>query len=156
MEHSKHIIRAVLLVVVIAVAFVLVRHVLYPKSFGWYGHYRFDSVQEYADQAPVHGAPGACAECHDEQTEALAEGKHGSVSCEVCHGPLAAHVRDDEKFADMRIVREKKPCLWCHQYLISRPKDFPQVKVPGHAVEQGADMSETICVECHNAHNPSE
>lgn len=156
MEHTKHIVRAVLLLVLIAVVFVIGRHFAIPESFGDYGHYRSDSVAEYAAQNPVHGAPGACAECHDEQSEALTEGKHASVSCEVCHGPLSRHVEADEMVAEMPVHRSYKLCGWCHQRLASRPKDFPQVTFPDHVTEQNVKMTEAVCLECHDAHNPSE
>ena len=51
MEHSKHIIRAVLLLIAIGVAFFVVQHFLVPSSFGDYGHYRSDSIAEIAADA---------------------------------------------------------------------------------------------------------
>ena len=62
MEHAKHIIRAVLLLAVAGVVFVLVRHFAIPESYGMHGAYRFDSVAEHSAKPPHHGAPGACAE----------------------------------------------------------------------------------------------
>lgn len=156
MEHAKHIIRAMLLLVVIAVLFVLVRHFAYPKSFGDYGHYRYDSVAEYAAQVPRHGAQGACAECHDDEPEALAGGKHASVSCEVCHAPLGVHVEGDQRVAAMLVRRTNDLCAYCHQRLIARRDTFPQVDFEQHVTERGAVMSEAVCLECHNAHNPME
>ncbi len=156
MEHTKHIIRAVLLLAVIAVLFVLVRHFVYPRSFGVYGAYRYDSVAEHTVPSPVHGARGACADCHDEEADSHAGGKHASVSCEACHGPLSFHVRGDEHVAPMPVQRSNKLCGTCHQYLVSRPKEFPQVVLTDHVSEKGGDMSEAVCLECHDAHNPSE
>ena len=156
MEHTKHIIRAVLLLVMIAVAFVLVRHFLYPKSFGEHGHYRFDSVAEYATQTPLHGAPGACGDCHDEETEVKANGKHAAVSCEVCHSPFGIHVETDQRVAAMPIDRSVKLCAVCHQRLIARRDNFPQVVLTDHVLEQGAEPAEAVCLECHDAHSPSE
>lgn len=156
MEHAKHIIRAVLLLVMGTVLFVLVRHFAIPESFGKYGHYRADSVDEYAEQIPLHGSADACAECHDEEAEARAEGKHASVSCEVCHGPLAGHVENEVRVAEMVMNRSNELCAWCHQRLIARPKTFPQVVFRDHVTEKGTEMSEAVCLECHNAHNPNE
>ena len=156
MEHAKHIIRAVLLLVLIAVAFVLVRHFLYPDTFGQYGHFRFSSVAEYEAQPLRHGAPGACDGCHDEQAEVKAEGKHLEVSCEVCHGPLGSHVESDKKVAAMPVNQSYELCGWCHQRLVARRDDFPQVVLTDHVIEQGAEMSQAVCLECHDAHNPSE
>ncbi len=156
MEHTKHIIRAVLLLVVIAVLFVGLRDLVYPESFGKYGHYRYDSVAEHAAPSSFHGAPGACADCHDEEPESHAAGKHASVSCEVCHGPLGIHVKDDEHVGAMPVQRSVKLCGTCHQYLVSRPKEFPQVVLADHVIEKGGEMTEAVCLECHDAHNPSE
>lgn len=156
MEHTKHIIRAVLLLVLAMVGFVLTRHFLYPTSFGQYGHYRFDSVAEYAAKDLVHGAPGACDACHADQAKKKAEGKHASVSCELCHGPLGVHVKADAKVAVMPVDRTVKLCGCCHQRLEARRSDFPQVVLASHAIEKGAPTAGMACLECHNAHKPNE
>jgi len=156
MEHAKHIIRAVLLLVLAAIVFVLGRHFLIPRTFGEYGHYRYASVEEYASQERKHGAPDACLECHDEQAKARAAGKHAHVSCEVCHAPLSTHIANDEKIAPMEIRRTTQLCGWCHQRLVGRPATMPQVHMTNHVVEKGGDLTESACLECHNAHNPSE
>ena len=156
MEHAKHIIRVVLLLVLVMVLFVVVRHFAIPESFGVYGHYRFDNVAEHAVLTPVHGAPGACGACHDEQTEAMEAGRHSDVSCEVCHAPLGTHVQGDEVIGEMPARRSYRLCGWCHQRLEARPQGFPQVVLVDHVTEQGAEMSEGVCWECHeDAHNPT-
>jgi len=154
MEHAKHIVRAVLILVVVATTFVFVRSLATPRSFGMYGAYRFDSVAEYAAAEPVHGAPGACAECHEEQTKALSGGKHASVSCEVCHAPLAGHVTNGEQVGPMPVRRSFSLCANCHQRLTARPKDFPQVVLAEHLATSGSTLSEGVCLECHKAHDP--
>ena len=156
MEHAKHIIRAVLVLLTVAVVFVLVRHVMIPKSFGEYGHYRYDSVADYQAQQARHGAPGACNDCHDEQAELRIDGKHKSVSCEVCHAPLQTHVVADEMVAPMRVRRSSELCGWCHEKLVARPATMPQVHMTDHVIENGGELTETACLECHDAHNPSE
>lgn len=156
MEHTKHIIRAVLLLVVIAVLFVVVRDLAVPETFGMYGHYRFGSVAEYVAQIPYHGGSASCTECHDEEAEAQADGKHGTVPCASCHAPQGTHIQNDEVVAPMLVDRSYRLCATCHQYLLARPKSFPQVVLPNHVVELGGEMSEAICLECHDAHNPSE
>ena len=156
MEHSKHIIRAVLLLVCAAVVFVLVRHFAIPESFGEYGHYRYDSVAEYAAQIPSHSTAASCGECHDEEAEVHSEGVHRSVSCEVCHAPLGSHVAADQTVGPMPVRRSYKLCGWCHERLEARPQEFPQVVFPEHVTEKGVAMTESVCQECHNAHDPSE
>ncbi len=159
MEHAKHIIRAVLLLVLVAVAFVFVRHFAIPESFGEHGHFRYDSVEEHAAENPVHGTPEMCAECHDEEAEILTEGKHGSVSCEVCHAPLGFHVSGERKVGDMPMQRSYELCLRCHQALAARPKDFPQVAFPDHITAKSAELelTEDVCWECQeDAHDPGQ
>jgi hypothetical protein len=156
MDHAKHIIRAVLLLVLLAVAFVFVRHFAIPETFGMHGHYRFSNVAEHAAKSIVHGAPGACAECHSEQAKAVSEGKHSSVSCEVCHAPLAVHVQDSQRVAQMPVQRSYLLCARCHQRVVGRPKEFPQVVLKDHVTEKGGEMVEGVCQECHNVHNPSK
>lgn len=156
MEHAKHVIRAVLLLALSTVAFILVRHFAIPQTFGMYGHYRFDSVAEHAGSTPVYGDVQTCAECHGEETEIKAEGKHASVSCEVCHGPLGMHVQGDQKVAAMPVPQSPTFCGRCHQRLVARPKDFPQLVFRNHVVEKGQTMNADVCKECHDAHNPSD
>ncbi len=156
MEHAKHIIRAVLLLVIAATLFVLARHFAIPQSFGVYGAYRAASVTEHAAKEPQHGAAGSCAGCHDEQADVKAEGKHANLSCESCHAPLAVHVRDDQKVGPMTIPTPIEVCSWCHQKLRARPEAFPQVVFASHVAEHDETMTDSVCLECHNAHNPSE
>lgn len=156
MEHTKHVIRAVLLLVLFAIVFVLVRHFAIPETFGEHGHFRTASVVDHAAPPPVHGALGACGECHDEEGEAVTTGKHSTVSCEVCHAPLARHVVNDEKIADMPVHRTVRLCGRCHEKLVARPPTFPQVDLVSHVTENQGEMSEAACLECHDAHNPSE
>ncbi|MFH0982761.1 MAG: cytochrome C [Planctomycetota bacterium] len=156
MEHAKHIIRAVLLLVLSTVVFVFVRHFLIPESFGMYGHYRFANVAEHASKTPQHGAPGTCAECHDKEAKTLSGGQHRSVSCEVCHAPLGNHVQGGERVAQMPAQRSYLLCARCHERLAARPKEFPQIVLSEHASVKGAKLSEDVCWECHeDAHNPT-
>jgi hypothetical protein len=156
MEHTKHIIRAVLLVVFVGVVFVFVRYFSIPESFGAYGHYRADSVGEHARIEPIHGRTGACAACHEDEAEVLSEGTHRTISCEVCHAPLGNHVTGQEYTSPMPVQRSYQLCAFCHQKLAARPREFPQVIIPDHGVEKGASLSEEFCTECHDVHNPSE
>jgi hypothetical protein len=156
MEHSKHIIRAVLLLVAIAVVFFVGRHFLIPGSFGDYGHYRSDSIAEIADRPLAHGGPEACVECHADDTAWVLDEEHGAVACEVCHAPVATHAVGGEKTADMTVRRTTELCAWCHQRLAARPVTFPQVVLIEHVTDKGAELTEGICLECHDAHDPIE
>ncbi|MHC4303958.1 MAG: cytochrome C [Planctomycetota bacterium] len=157
MEHSKHIIRAVLLLVLVAVVFVVVRHFLIPKSFGQYGHFRGDNIAEIAAKSPVHGGRESCVECHADEVDYVSEEEHGSISCEVCHAPVAAHAAAGEKIADMPVHRTTALCSWCHQRLDARPDTFPQINFVEHVTDKGGEFNEGICWECHEyAHDPTE
>jgi hypothetical protein len=157
MEHTKHIIRFVLLLILAALVFVVVRHFLVPSSFGDYGHYRSDNIAEIAARPLAHGGPGACVECHADDAAWVAEEEHKSVACEVCHAPLATHVAGGEKIADMPMRQTVELCAWCHQRLAARPETFPQVDLVEHVTEKGGVFAEQICWECHEyAHDPLE
>jgi hypothetical protein len=156
MEHSKHIIRAVLLLIAFAVVFVIVRHFLVPSSFGDYGHYRADSIVEFAAKTPMHGGPASCTECHADEVDFVSAEEHGSVSCEVCHALLATHAAGGEKTADMAVRRTTALCAWCHQRLAARPATFPQIVLIEHVTDKGGELSDGICLECHDAHDPIE
>ncbi len=156
MEHAKHIIRAVLLLVIAATVFVLARHFAIPASYGEYGSYRSASVTEHAAKETRHGAADSCAGCHAEQVDNKAGGKHATLSCESCHAPLAVHVLNDQKVGPMPIPTPVEACGWCHQKLRARPEGFPQVVLADHVAENGETMTDSVCLECHNAHNPSE
>jgi nitrate reductase cytochrome c-type subunit len=56
----------------------------------------------------------------------------------------------------MPINRSTALCLRCHQRLTARPKEFPQIDSPAHVTDKGAEFAADICLECHDAHNPSE
>ncbi len=155
MEHAKHIFRAALLLILIAIGFIVVRWFAVPRSFGMYGHYRFNSIAEHMAQLPVHGSATVCQECHDEIWQKRAEGKHTLVSCETCHASLAFHIKEDEKIAAMPVDRSYALCARCHQRLTARPESFPQVVIKNHLMDKEVEMSESVCLECHNAHDPS-
>lgn len=156
MEHSKHIIRAMLVLLTIGIVFIVLRHFAIPKSFGMYGHYRFDSVAELAAKPPVHGNKELCGDCHAEQAELVREGAHQSVSCEVCHAAIGVHIAAGERIAEMPLRRSNALCGWCHQRLAARPASFPQVVFVEHVTGKGGEMVEGICMECHDAHDPIE
>jgi len=160
MEHTKHIWRATLLIVMLAVAMIVARHFLIPETFGQAGHYRYGSLAEHMQHPVRHGGATACKECHDEEFEVVTGGKHASVQCEVCHAPVSRHIANQEKIADMPIDRSRRLCAYCHRKLRARPKDMPQVSFLEHLVETkalkpGAEIPDGVCLQCHEAHNPT-
>jgi hypothetical protein len=159
MEHTKHIWRAVLLLVLVAIAAIVGRHFMVPASFGDKGFYRYDSLAEFMSKPVIHGDVDSCRSCHQAAFDTEKKGKHTSVSCEVCHGPLAAHARDNAKFADAQIDRSHNLCLKCHQKLRAKPEKYPQIEATEHLVKNGAisegePIPEGACIACHDPHSP--
>jgi hypothetical protein len=152
MEHSRHVFRVLLVLLLVLVVAVVGRSFLIPKSYGMYGNYRYDNVQEQMEvRAPLHGGARSCADCHDDRFQAVAKGSHARVNCEVCHGPLGRHVKDGDVVAKMAIDRSPKLCGYCHRKTDGRPAKFPQVVFEKH-VDGG--LGAKGCLECHDPHSP--
>jgi hypothetical protein len=159
MEHTKHIWRAVLLLLLLGLSAVAGRHFLIPPSFGTQGFYRYDSLAEYMAKPVIHGPANACRECHQPIVESEIKGKHASQSCEGCHAPLSVHVADNKKIADMPSKGSNEWCANCHGKLRARPQTFPQIDVTEHLVKNGVisagdPIPKNACTTCHDVHSP--
>lgn len=159
MEHTKHIWRLGILLVAVALLGVTWRHSMIPASFGDAGFYRYDSLNDYRMLPVVHGGAGSCDACHEDEAKAKSAGKHATVSCEVCHAPLAVHVKNNQKIAPMPTDRSHTLCAYCHQTLAARPKTQAQVDIPQHLstleiVPLGQPIPEGTCMACHDVHSP--
>jgi len=130
---------------VFVAVFLLIRFFLIPESFGKYGHYRANSMDEIA-ALPIHFAGKAiCIECHDEEAEKLASDAHAVLSCEVCHGPGAAHAEDNEVRLEKTGTREF--CGRCHSLNSARKIEVVnQIDTKEHHPEKEK------CIDCHNPH----
>lgn len=142
---TGHLIRAGIILVVGVIAFLAVREFMIPQSFGEYGHYRGDNVQDWASLPEAYSHTGRCNDCHPTIYGKWQTADHTTVSCETCHGPGTDHI---EKGASMPIPNSGDVCLVCHEKLVSRPKDFPQVVSEEHS---GGNS----CLSCHNPHSPA-
>jgi uncharacterized protein with PIN domain len=152
MEHARHVFRVALVVVLALVVFMLTRGLLVPKSYGMYGPYRHDNVAEQMNaRKPAFGGAQACADCHVEQSKKRAAGRHKTVNCEVCHGPLRQHVKEDGSIDPMPVDRSFTLCTRCHRKLVTRPASFPQVVPEQHV---NGPLEGKICLECHDPHSP--
>ena len=136
---------AFIFAIVIAALFVA-RMLFIPPSFGKYGHYRADAVNEIVAQEINYAGYQACMECHDEIYKPKERSYHKSVSCEACHGPAAKHVEAPDEFVP-GAPRERGYCPLCHDYNPSRPTGFPQIITELHNPGKA-------CMTCHNPHNP--
>lgn len=152
--HSKHVVRAFLLLFVGLLGFLVVRAELVPSSFGRYGHYRADNVMEQRDHPVMHGGRESCAKCHAEQYKTVMGSPHKVVNCEDCHAPLALHVKDGKRSAPMPRDRKATLCLRCHERLAARPKKHPQIDVLQHLKDVGEKFQPEVCVDCHSPHSP--
>lgn len=141
------IVRIGLLFGVAIAVFATARASLTPPSFGRLGHYRADAIPKAAGLPLRYAGAETCAECHADEAAQKAKSYHRGLACEMCHGPGAAHAEAPDKHKP-RLPRERKACLYCHEYLASRPTGFPQV------IERAHNPLEP-CSRCHDAHDPT-
>lgn len=156
MQHSRHYFRAGFLIGGLLLLFFLGRSFLIPPSFGKYGFYRADNVQEQRAKTPRFGPPESCQDCHSEVWEDKEKGKHQGVPCQDCHGPLGEHIdmKSGEFLEKMPVRRTSKLCLRCHLKLPSRPEAFPQIDLEDHLANVPDHTQPEICLKCHSPHNP--
>ena len=153
LRHAKHIVRAGMLLVAGVLLLVLGRSLFVPDTWGQFGEYRGSNVAEQMAVPVRHGDNFACAECHADESETLADSGHSSLACEACHAPMALHATDGAKIGDMPVRKDQKLCLDCHLHLDARPSGHPQIHPKKHVEEQGGEPGDS-CWECHEAHEP--
>ena len=161
----RHIVRLVFLMAIIGVVGYGAKRYFTAYSFYDYGHYRGDSVAEIASDKPKYEGPAYCESCHTQQFAEWSKGVHNSVDhgkvvkCETCHG--AAGGRDTRGMFEHVAVGTDHPnglklvvpaettklCTLCHERIVGRPAQQPQIVVAEHAGTQQ-------CIVCHNAHSP--
>jgi len=137
---------------VVAIA-VVVRALLIPDTFGAFGHFRAEAIEEARKYEVRHLGLETCGECHDDVVALHAKDAHARVQCETCHGPGLAHTAAE---GDGGIIRPegRTICLVCHELMLSRPGDFPQIETTEHYRFVGVDDRQTKCVACHDPHEP--
>lgn len=132
---------------VIAVAgFVGMRAMFVPESFGVFGHYRADAIEDVKKLPISYAGSKACGDCHTDEAQVKAGGFHRGVACEVCHGPAAAHMEDPGAIKPSA-PRDRGLCPLCHNYSPSRPTGFPQILTSQHNPGKP-------CMTCHKPHDP--
>lgn len=141
------VVRVAILFVLAVAALLYARHRFTPPSFGKLGHYRADAIPQIAALPVRYAGADVCAECHTDEAGVKAKSFHKGLSCEVCHGAAKDHTEapDEHKPA---IPRERRDCLYCHEYLGSRPTGFPQI------IEKAHNPLDP-CLKCHNPHDPT-
>jgi hypothetical protein len=138
--------RLLLLTVVIVGSYFAARFFLVPESFGKYGWYRGNALQESAALPITYAGAASCAECHTDVVQEQAKGGHAGIGCESCHGPQKKHAEDASE-SPTKFAVDRKFCLRCHEANPSRPAGFPQVTDVTHNSIQK-------CVDCHKPHLP--
>lgn len=142
-----HLLRFAGLFVIAFLAFLVIRRYVIPPTFGQYGHYRAAAITEIG-ALPVHYAGHqACESCHTDIADTKKAGKHVTVNCEACHGPLEKHAEDPGSVTPAKIDTATL-CVRCHAASAARPKSFPQVDAADHA-------NGVPCETCHQPHSPA-
>lgn len=136
------------------ILFLVIKSLATPASWNYESWYRGDALSDMASEPLAHGGNESCVYCHQDAVKRVKKLRHKRLSCEGCHGALADHVRDGEKIADAIVITESRwQCLNCHSQLISKPKGFPQFTME---VNKHAELEEkTVCLNCHDAHDPT-
>jgi len=134
------------LLAVFVCLFLVARHFLVPESFGKYGHYRANSMDEIA-ALPIHYVgKDVCTDCHDTEAAKLASDLHKGLTCEVCHGPGSLHVEDAEK-GILPKPGSREFCGTCHSLNPARRTEvINQIDTREHHPEK------ENCIDCHNPH----
>jgi Cytochrome c554 and c-prime len=145
-KDTGHLWRVALVFLAGIIAFVVVRALLVPKSFGEYGHYRGNAIAEIAAKPVVFAGHQACESCHSDVLALKKDGKHVGVNCEACHGALAAHAGDPGTVQPPKLDTAVL-CVRCHQTNVAKPKEFPQIAAQEHS-------SGLPCETCHQPHSP--
>ncbi len=157
-NHDSHVKRIIVGLIVVAVFGFTAKQLLKPKSFGIYGHYRADAIEEAAMVEVRHGTNASCLTCHRFEAGIHLSGKHQTISCEFCHGTYADHVKDGKKIGTLSVKKEKEIdtlCLRCHNRAIeARPGEvIKTVVMPAHLEEQKVKTTHH-CNQCHHVHAP--
>lgn len=147
LSDAGHLIRVVLVFAAGLILFLTVRTFAVPHSFGQYGHYRADAMNDIAARPISFAGHDACVMCHQDVYDLKKTGKHANVACEACHGALAVHADDPSKLTPQR-PDTAVLCARCHEANAAKPKSFPQVVTKEHS-------GGMACNTCHVPHKPS-
>ena len=141
----EHLFRLAALFAAGVVIFLALRAWLVPADYGLLGPFRASAIAANTATPIVFAGQAACIECHSDVAEVRKPNAHARVSCESCHGALAAHAADPSVAA----VRPdgRTTCAVCHLPDAAKPQGFKTVTFVDHAGEE-------TCTSCHPAHAP--
>ncbi|SMC38259.1 hypothetical protein SAMN02746065_101269 [Desulfocicer vacuolatum DSM 3385] len=148
---------ATTLVVATGIGFV-VKAQLIPDSFGKYGHYRANAIDEEVQRPIRHGTNTSCLKCHTYEAAIHLKGRHNTISCEFCHGTYADHVSNGKKSGTLPVKKNTEIstlCLRCHNTEIKARSQavIKTVAMPQHLESQEVKLTHT-CNQCHHVHAP--
>ena len=93
-KDAEHLLRLAAFFLAAVLVFAVARAEFVPASFGKFGHYRANAIDDIRARPIAHAGQAACAECHSDVVELRAQARHKAIACESCHGPLAKHAAD--------------------------------------------------------------
>jgi len=135
--------------VVFVGVFILIQQYLKPDSFGKYGHYRANAIND-AKLIPLkYKGEKKCTTCHQDIYDLKYSDLHDAVSCESCHIPKIL-ATDACKINPPKVEGSNEFCGQCHAINAGRlKKGPPQLDFKDHYEKQN-------CIDCHNSHAPWE
>ncbi len=141
----QHLVRAGALLALLISVFVLLRLMPAPAVLEPYGFYRGENnAEEWASQPMQYADVQRCNDCHQDKHSTWKQSSHSTTNCETCHGPGQAHVNQG---ASPVVDASRELCGLCHDRVLARPVDFPQVDLAEHG-------GQSACITCHNPHDP--
>jgi len=145
---QPHLKRVFMLLVIAIIGFVFVRSMIVPESFGEYGWYRANSINDIRNFQVKHAGSASCGEesCHKTIYSIWKGSGHKTVNCETCHGPSEEHV-SNVRISPTPANDSRDFCGLCHFKRAARPEGFPQIDPEIH----GENLK---CTYCHNPHKP--
>ncbi len=153
----SHLIILVLIICSVGILFFLIRTKFFvPESFYLKGHYRYNAVYDERLRSHILQSSERCLDCHFEKVYRFwKKGRHSSVECEICHDSGRQHVlKGGGLKVAIKVDRNKNACLICHQKVIGKPQDFPQIVLQRHYNQR--KNKNKLCIDCHNPHYPME
>jgi hypothetical protein len=145
---QPHLKKAFTLLALAIIAFIFVRSLIVPSSFGQYGWYRGDSPGDIKIFPVEYAGSASCGaeNCHNLIYSVWTNGSHKAVNCETCHGPSGNHVNNVREMPGP-VNDSRDYCGICHYKRAARPATFPQIDPAVH----GENLQ---CTYCHNPHKP--
>jgi len=138
----KHLVRAGVVLGIFLAGFAVLQLAPAPAFLEDFGFHKVsNNEEEWASQQTKYLGSDLCSNCHEETYATWETEEHSSVACEACHGPGQV----EHGMIKPEISRDY--CGLCHERLVARPSDFPQIDMKAHG--GGA-----LCTDCHAPHDP--